>query len=54
MEITLSFVRIIRLNWIGYVNRMDSNREVRQVRKFHPRTDHESQRGSRDIAPLFL
>ena len=54
MDLTLSFVRIILLNWIGHVNRMDSNREVRQVSKFHPRTGHEAQRGSRGVALLFL
>jgi hypothetical protein len=27
----LSFVRISRLNWIGYVNRMDSEIKVSQV-----------------------
>jgi len=27
----LSFVRIIRPNWIGHVNRMDSERQVSQV-----------------------
>ena len=27
----LSFVRIIRLNWIGHVNRMDSERKESQV-----------------------
>ena len=29
----LSFVRVSRLNWIGYVNRMDSTRKVSQVCK---------------------
>jgi hypothetical protein len=29
----LSFVRVNRLNWIGHVNRMDSNGKVSQV--FH-------------------
>ena len=27
----LSFVRTVRLNWIGCVNRMDSERKVSQV-----------------------
>jgi len=27
----LSFVRLSRLNWIGYVNRMDSKRKVSQA-----------------------
>jgi hypothetical protein len=29
----LSFVRVSRLNWIGYVNRMGSTRKVRQACK---------------------
>ena len=29
--VILSFVRIIRPNWIGHVKRMDSRREVSQV-----------------------
>jgi hypothetical protein len=32
----LPFVRISRLNWIGYVNRMDSIRKVRQVFNDNP------------------
>jgi hypothetical protein len=32
----LSFVRISRLNWINYVNRMDSKRKVSQVFNNNP------------------
>jgi hypothetical protein len=28
---TFSFVRISRLNWIGHVNRMDSERKVKYL-----------------------
>jgi len=27
----LSFVKIMQLNWIGHVNRMNSNRKISQV-----------------------
>ena len=30
------FVRICRLNWIGFVNRMDSKRKLGQVFKNNP------------------
>jgi hypothetical protein len=53
METTISFFRIIRLNWIGHVNRMDSDREVRQVSKFHPNRPRGSE-GSTGIALLFF
>jgi hypothetical protein len=33
---TLRFVRIIWLNWIGHVNRMDIQRKVSQVFKNNP------------------
>jgi hypothetical protein len=33
---TLSFVRLSLLNWIGYVNRMDSKRKVSQVFNNNP------------------
>jgi len=33
----LSFVRTSRLNWIGYVNRMDSTQKVGQVFNSDPR-----------------
>ena len=32
----LSFVRVSRLNWIGHVNRMDSERKVSQVFNNNP------------------
>jgi len=32
----LSFVRISRLNWIGYVNRMNNKRKVSQVFNSNP------------------
>jgi len=32
----LSFVRISQLNWIGHVNRMNSNRKISQVFNNNP------------------
>ena len=33
---TLSFVRISRLNWIGHINRMDTERKASQVFDSNP------------------
>jgi hypothetical protein len=34
--VTLSFVRVSRLHWIGHVNRKDSKRKVSQVINSNP------------------